>query len=42
MVTIIEESKTFYTESQFNQAKKACDLYHAIGTPLVKDLKAVI
>jgi hypothetical protein len=41
-VTTVEENKTFYTPKQFEKAKQARDFYHAMGTPTVKDLKALI
>jgi hypothetical protein len=41
-INTVEESKTFYTEREVAQAKMARDLYHSLGTPPVKDLKAVI
>jgi hypothetical protein len=41
-VTTLEENKTFYTPRQFERAKMARDLYHAIGTPSIEDFKAII
>ena len=38
----IEENKGFFTKNQFERAKKARDLYHAIGTPSINDFKAVL
>jgi hypothetical protein len=38
----IEKNKNFYTTNQFERAKKARDLYHAIGTPSVNDFKAIL
>ena len=42
MLNIVEECKTFYTEHQFERAKQACDLFHSMGTPLIKDFKAIV
>ena len=42
MVTIVRENRNFYTERQYERAKRARDLYHAIGTPSIQDFKAVI
>jgi len=41
-LTTLEENKTFYTPRQFERAKRARDLYHALGTPSIKDFKAMI
>ena len=41
-VNTVEENKTFYTQHQFEQAKQARDLFHALGTPSVNDFKAII
>ena len=38
----IEENKGFFTKNQFERAKKARDLYHAIGTPSINDFKAIL
>ena len=38
----VKENKKFVTLNQFERAKKAQELYHAIGTPSVQDLKAVL
>ena len=42
MVTTLRENRNFYTERQFARAKRARDLYHAIGTPSIHDFKAII
>lgn len=42
MVTTMEENKAFFTQHQFERAKRARDLYHAIGTPSVQDFKVII
>ncbi len=41
-LTTVEENKTFYTKRQFEKAKRARDLYHALGTPSLNDFKAII
>jgi hypothetical protein len=38
----VEENKAFYTHRQFERAKRARDLYHAIGTPSLDDFRAII
>ena len=38
----IEEYKNFFTKNQFERAKKARDLYHAIRTPSINDFKAIL
>ena len=42
MLNTLEENKTFYTERQFQRAKRARDLFHALGTPSINDFKAII
>jgi hypothetical protein len=37
-----DTNKSFYTQRQFDRAKRACDLYHALGTPLIEDFKAML
>ena len=41
-VTTVEENKKFYSERQYEQAKRARDFYHAMGTPSIKDLLAAL
>ena len=41
-LTTLEENKKFFTPREFERAKKARDLYHALGTPSTTDLKAMI
>jgi hypothetical protein len=38
----VEENKSFYTQRQFERAKRARDLYHALGTPSINDFKAML
>ena len=42
LVNTVEENRNFYTPRQFERAKRARDMYHAIGTPSIADFKAVI
>ena len=42
LVNTIEENKLFFTPRQFLRAKKARELYHALGTPSIKDFKSII
>ena len=42
MLNTVEENMNFYTSRQFERAKQARDMYHAIGTPSIKDFKAII
>ena len=42
MVNTVKENRNFYTERQFERAKRARDLYHAIGTPSINDFKAIL
>jgi hypothetical protein len=42
LLNSVEENKSFYTERQFERAKMARDLYHAMGTPSLSDFKKKI
>ena len=42
LVNTVEENKLAYTNHQFECAKKAQELYHALGTPSISDFKAII
>ena len=42
MITTLEENKTFYTDRQFERAKRARDMFHALGAPSVQNVKAAI
>ena len=42
MLNTINENRNFYSARQFEHAKRARDMYHAIGTPSIADFKAVI
>jgi len=37
-----EDNKKFYSTQQFDRAKKACNLYHAVGHPSIPDMTAII
>ncbi len=41
-VNMVDKDKVFYTKCQFEQAKRVRQLFHALGTPSIGDLKAVI
>lgn len=41
-VTTLEENVKFYSPRQFERAKQARDFYHAMGTPSIQDIKAII
>ena len=38
----MDENKAFFTNRQFARAKKAQELYHALGTPSIQDFKAIL
>ena len=42
LLTTVEENKSCFRNRQFERAKKARLLYHAVGTPSVKDFKTMI
>ena len=42
LLNTMDENKSFYTQRQFDQAKRARDLYHALGTPSIEDFKAML
>ncbi len=41
-INTVKENTTFYTQRQFERAKRARDMYHALGTPSANDFKAII
>jgi len=41
-VTTLEENKKFFTPREFERAKKARDLYHAVGPPSIPDFRAAL
>jgi Reverse transcriptase (RNA-dependent DNA polymerase) len=42
VIDSVEENRSFYTERQYQRAKHARQVYHALGTPSVKDFKMII
>ena len=42
MVNTFVENKTFYTEHQFERAKRSFDLYQALGMPSINEFKVII
>ena len=42
LLNTVNENKTFFTHQQIERAKKARELYHALGTPSPADFKAII
>jgi len=42
LLSSLEYNTKFYSAQQFDQAKKACNLYHALGHPSIPDMKANI
>ena len=42
VIDSVEENKNLFTPRQVEQAKLARKIYHALGTPSVKDFKAII
>ena len=42
LLNMVEENTSFYTQRQFNRAKRARDLYHALGTPSIEDFKSML
>jgi hypothetical protein len=41
-VESVKENKLLYTDQQIQRAKLACNIYHARGTPSLKDFKSNI
>jgi hypothetical protein len=41
-VNTVNENKEFFTTQQFEKAKQARELYHALGTPFLQDFKAIL
>jgi hypothetical protein len=39
---MVDENKTFFTQQQIEKARRARELYHALGMPLPADFKAII
>jgi hypothetical protein len=38
----VEDNQAFYTHRQFERAKRALNLYHALWTPSIPDFKAIL
>jgi hypothetical protein len=41
-VDSVEENRLFFTNRQFDRAKRARQLYHTLGSPSIKDYKGII
>jgi hypothetical protein len=42
LINTVKENRVGYTQRQFEQAKKAWELYHIVGTPMIELFKALI
>jgi hypothetical protein len=42
MINTVKENRVGYTQRQFEQAKRAQELYHIVGTPTVETFKTLI
>ena len=42
LLNTVAENKSFYTQRQFERAKRARDLYNSLGTPSIGDFKAIL
>jgi hypothetical protein len=42
LINTVKENRVGYTQRQFEQAKRAQDLYHIVGTPTIEFFKALI
>jgi hypothetical protein len=42
LINTVKENRVGYTQRQFEQAKRAQELYHIIGTPTIESFKALI
>jgi hypothetical protein len=42
LINTVKENRVGYTQRQFEQAKRAQELYHIVGTPTIKSFKALI
>jgi hypothetical protein len=42
LINMVSENQAAFTDCQFQRAKKARELYHALGTPSMADFKAII
>ena len=42
LLSLLENNKKFYSAQQFEHAKKARNIKHALGHPSIPDMKAII
>jgi hypothetical protein len=42
LINTVKENRVGYTQRQFEQAKKARELYHIVGTPTIESFKRLI
>jgi hypothetical protein len=42
LINTVKEIRVGYTQRQFEQAKRAQELYHIVGTPTIESFKALI
>jgi hypothetical protein len=42
LINTVKENRVGYTQRQFEQAKRARELYHIVGTPTIESFKALI
>jgi hypothetical protein len=42
LINVVKENRVGYTQRQFEQAKRAQELYHIVGTPTIESFKALI
>jgi hypothetical protein len=42
LINTVKENRVGYTQRQFEQAKKAQELYHIVGTPIIETFKTLL
>jgi hypothetical protein len=42
LINTVKENRVEYTQRQFEQAKRARELYHIVGTPTIESFKTLI
>jgi hypothetical protein len=42
LINMVKENREGYTQRQFEQAKRAQELYHIVGMPTIESIKALI
>jgi hypothetical protein len=42
LINTVKENRAGYTQRQFEQAKKARELYHIVGTPTIETFKMLL